>query len=299
MILAVDPLQLRNTPVSDAVRAVAAAGFGAIELSPREGLLEHRSENRPEAGELQKLRDACVEFDVAVASVFIVQPWASTDPHEREAAVRGLVVAMETARELGCNRINTELTGSPETAGASREAFLRSIDELRPTIDELAMEVAIEPHPFDFIETSNEAVDLIASLGCDQIGYLFCAPHIFHLGSNVVEMLEYASPYLKHVHLADTFRPHRYILNPPATNRIHQHLDIGQGEVDWVELVRSLERVHFSGVATVSPFAWEDDAVASLARNRSALSRLLEGTTLAGSGHQTDEPETTRGGPRG
>ena len=41
------------------------------------------------------------------------------------------------------------------------------------------------------------------------------------------------------LHLADAFDHTassglRYIVNPPgSTARVHQHLDIGQGEVDW------------------------------------------------------------------
>lgn len=280
MILATDPLQLRSFPVSEAVRAVASAGFEAIELSPREGLLQHRSEVRPNATELRKLREACDANGVVVASVFIVQPWASTDSYERGSAVRGLKVAMETARELGCCRLNTELTGSPDDVKGSRDSFRRSVDELRPAMDDLGIELAIEPHPFDFIESSNEAVDLIAELDTAQIGYLYCAAHTFYLGSSVPEMLTYAGPLLKHVHFADTFRPSRYITNPPTVSRIHQHLDIGQGEVNWLDLVHGLADIRFTGVATVSPFAWEDDAIASLTRNRLAVSRILGGTAL-------------------
>jgi myo-inositol catabolism protein IolH len=193
---------------------------------------------------------------------------------------------METALALGCSRLNTELTGTPEDVDGSKDSFRRSVDELRATIDELGIELAIEPHPFDFIETSDEAVDLIAELDSARIGYLYCAAHTFYLGSDVAEMLAHAQPYLKHVHFADTFRPSRYIMNPPTTSRMHQHLDIGQGEVDWPGLVQGLDEIGFSGVATVSPFAWEDDALASLRRNRAAMSQLLEGTTLEHSGRR-------------
>lgn len=52
-------------------------------------------------------------------------------------------------------------------------------------------------------------------------------------------MMRYAGDKLQHVHIADSFDHKgssglRHILNPPGTTaRIHQHLDIGQGEVDW------------------------------------------------------------------
>ena len=51
---------------------------------------------------------ASSETGVEIASLFIAQPWASTDSGEREAGVRGLRVAIDTAEELGCARINTE-----------------------------------------------------------------------------------------------------------------------------------------------------------------------------------------------
>ena len=39
---------------------------------------------------------------------------------------------------------------------------------------------------------------------------------------------------------------------------MHQHLDIGQGEVDWETFFSTLREIRFDGIATVSVFAWED-----------------------------------------
>jgi myo-inositol catabolism protein IolH len=53
----------------------------------------------------------------------------------------------------------------------------------------------------------------------------------------------------------------RYIVNPPgSTVRVHQHLDIGQGEVDWDEFFGTLGRLGFDGIMTACVFAWEDRA---------------------------------------
>lgn len=68
------------------------------------------------------------------------------------------------------------------------------------------------------------------------------------------------------MHLADAFdhtasSGNRYILNPPGTPaRIHQHLDIGQGEVDFGELFRELKANNFDGTLTACVFAWEERA---------------------------------------
>ena len=71
---------------------------------------------------------------------------------------------------------------------------------------------------------------------------------------------------LTHVHLADAFdhtasSGNRYILNPPGTAaRIHQHLDMGEGEVDFDELFRELHANGFDGTLTACVFAWEERA---------------------------------------
>lgn len=104
------------------------------------------------------------------------------------------------------------------------------------------------------------------------MNYLYCAPHSFHLsgasevGADIAKMMRYAGDKLQHVHIADSFNHKgssglRYILNPPGTTaRIHQHLDIDQGEVDWDTFFGTLRDLNFDGVATACVFAWEERA---------------------------------------
>ena len=276
MKLAIDPCLLKNVSVTEMFTSVAQAGYEAVELSPRDGFLEHRLGNRPEPEVVADLKRASREARVEIASLFIVQPWASTDSGQRQAAVHGLRVAIDTAEELGCGRINTEFTGTPDKPRECRDAFLRSLDEVFPAAERQGASLTIEPHPYDFIETNAEAVDLIREVGSATLRYLFCTPHIFHLGDDIAAMIEYAAPVLAHVHLADTFRPARVILNPPDPGaRIHQHLDIGQGEVGWETVFSALEQTGFSDLATVAVFAWPDRALASAEHNRAALRRYL------------------------
>lgn len=54
-----------------------------------------------------------------------------------------------------------------------------------------------------------------------------------------------------------------------------QHLDIGQGEVDWDELFGTLTELGFDGIATVCVFAWEDRARESSIHNREQIQRYL------------------------
>jgi myo-inositol catabolism protein IolH len=86
------------------------------------------------------------------------------------------------------------------------------------------------------------------------------------MGGDLAGILEYAGELLTHLHVADSFDHRassglRYIVNPPgATARVHQHLDIGQGEVDWDVFFGTLEKLEFNGIMTACVFAWEERA---------------------------------------
>jgi myo-inositol catabolism protein IolH len=56
---------------------------------------------------------------------------------------------------------------------------------------------------------------------------------------------------------------------------VHQHLDVGQGEVDWDVFFRTLAEVEFDGIATVCVFAWEERARESSAYNLEQIRQYL------------------------
>ena len=65
-------------------------------------------------------------------------------------------------------------------------------------------------------------------------------------------------------------------MNPPGSAaRVHQHLDIGQGDVDWDVFCRTLAEVEFDGIATVCVFAWEERARESSFSNLEQIRHYL------------------------
>ncbi len=100
-------------------------------------------------------------------------------------------------------------------------------------------------------------------------------------------MIEHAGPILAQVHIADVLNHrassgNRYIVNPPGSAaRVHQHLDIGQGEVDWEACFGALRRVGFDGILTSCVFAWEERAVESSRFMFERMSHYLSGSRPA------------------
>jgi len=270
--IALDPYMFRRLPMAEMIRTVADIGYRYIELSPRDDFMPFFLRPRADREKIAELKAALATTGVALASILPLYKWSSPNEDERRAAVSNWRRAIEIAVALGCSLMNSEFNGRPDDPARCEAAFWRSIEELLPIFEREGIALNLEAHPDDFCERNTPAVDLVRAIDKPWVNYLYCAPHTFHLSDgagNIAEMMRYAGAKLTHVHVADSFNHRgssglRYIVNPPGSPaRVHQHLDIGQGEVDWSAFFGTLRELQFDGIATVCVFAWEERARAS------------------------------------
>ena len=75
-------------------------------------------------------------------------------------------------------------------------------------------------------------------------------------------------------HLANV--GNRYIMNPPGVDaRIHQHNEIGNGEIDWDASFEHLRKINYDAAISVCVFGWEEDADAINVRMRERIEKEL------------------------
>jgi myo-inositol catabolism protein IolH len=266
--VALDPWMVRNTALLELPALVAEHGYEYIELSPREDFLPFFLHPRADRHTIAAFKRELDAAGVQISSVLPLYRWAGPDEDERQAAVRYWKRAIQITVDLGCRVMNSEFNGRPGQASLSEAQWWKSMEELLPVFEREGVHLRLEPHPDDFVEDGLVAVDMVRGVDSPFVSFLYCAPHTFHQGGNMAQIIEYAGDLLTQVHVADTFDhrvTNRYILNPPGTPaRIHQHLDIGQGEVDWDEFFTALERLGFGRreetILTACVFAWEDRA---------------------------------------
>jgi myo-inositol catabolism protein IolH len=281
MKIALDPYMLRRVPLLELPGVVADLGYRYIELSPRPDFLPFFLHSRVDSAGVAAFRKALTTAGVEVASVLPLYRWSGPDEDERQAAVRYWKRAIQVCVDLGCRVMNSEFNGRPEAAAASEAQFWRSLEELLPVFEREGVRLVLEPHPDDFIEDGIGAIDLIRGINSPLVSFLYCAPHTFHQGGDIAGILRHAGPLVTQLHLADSFDHRgssglRYIVNPPgSTVRVHQHLDIGQGEVDWDVLFGTLAEIGFDGIATVCVFAWEERAEDSARFNLAEVTRYV------------------------
>jgi myo-inositol catabolism protein IolH len=281
MKIAIDPYMFRKVPLLELPGLVADLGFEWIELSPREDLTPFFTHPRVDDGTVARFRSALSFAGVGVASVLPLYRWSGPDEDERQAAVRYWKRAIEITARLGVDTMNSEFNGNPRQPYVCERQFWRSMEELLPVFEREGIRLVLEPHPDDWEQDGLRAVDLVRGINSPLVSFLYCAPHTFHQGNDAPAIMRKAGDLLTMVHVADSFDHTgssglRYIVNPPGSQvTVHQHLDIGQGEVDFDELFSGLERIGFDGIISSSVFAWEERARESSTFMRETIEEYL------------------------
>jgi len=254
---------------------VADLGYEWIQLTPHADLVPFFRHPRADDQLVKDLKKACSDAGVGIASLLPVQRWSGPEEWAREAAVRSWKRIIQIAVDLEVSTIGTEFSGRPERQEESEAAFLRSMEELLPLIEREGIDLLVDPHPDDFVEDGLEAVRLLRGLNSTHVGMVFVACHSFHMGHPMREVMRAGRDLIRLVHVADTMDHHashglRYISNPPGNAaRVHQHLQIGDGDVDWDDFFGGLAEIGFldreDTVMCNSVFA-EDERAADMAR---------------------------------
>jgi len=295
MKIALDPYMIRHLSLPELCRATAELGYDQIELSPRSDFLDWWVMPRATKDRMAAFKQAMKDHGVGLATLQPMYRWASPFEDERQWAVRCWKRAIEVALEMGCDTLISEFGrgASPERSVGERPgantkelceaAWFRSMDDLLPIFEREGLTLSVEPHPEDWIEQLQPAVDIVRNIGSKALKISYIAPHTFYYGDDMAAMIREAAPVLAHVRVADTFNHKkssqlRYIVNPPGSSqiRVHQHLDIGQGEIDWDLFFQTLAEVKFDGVLSACVFAWEERAEASSRFMRQEIQRQLD-----------------------
>lgn len=264
---------------------VARLGFEHMQLTPHPDFGPFFRHPKADDALVAALRKRISDAGISIPSLLPVQRISSPDEVARQAAVRNMRRIVRLAVELDVPVINTEFSGRPERAEESEAAFYRSMEELIPLLEAEGIHLNIDPHPDDFVEDGLEAWRVIRGLNHSLIGFVYVASHTFHMGDRATTLLPEIGDRLGAVYIADSFDHHRshglrYISNPPGNAvRVHQHLNIGDGDVNWEVLFSTLRATGFldrpDAIIVSNVFAEDESWEASAAHQLGELSRLI------------------------
>ncbi len=287
----------KQMSITDMVHQVADWGYKYIEQSPHPRInpfYKHPLFSRECEAEYKKaLRQAGVE----ISSFICVYRWSGPSEEQRRHAMANWKRLIEIAVDMDVQVINTELSGDPNQEEICNGMWFRSMEELLPLFEKEGIRVEIQSHPYDFCELNNETCDMVKSFRSDNLAYVYSAAHGFFYDKgkgDVRSMLEYAGDELSHVLFADTFNQEldcRYIVNPPWLNgrgkadvTVHQHLAMGEGDVNFDEIFATLRDMNFANktfkvggdaISCVSYFGFPEKMAVQAVEARERIEREL------------------------
>ena len=150
----------------------------------------------------------------------------------------GVDKAIDYATALDCTRVNC-LAGIQTPAvpsSAAGETFTRNVEYAASRLKAAGIQLMIEPIntrdvPGFFLNTTRQALDVIAAVGSDNVFVQFDIYHMQIMEGNVASTIEKHLPSIGHMQLADV--PGRH--------------EPGTGEIDYGSLLDLVDRIGYGG----------------------------------------------------
>lgn len=281
----------KQMSINRMVHQVADWGYKYIEQSPHPRInpfYKHPLFSKECEAEYRK---ALAETGVEISSFIVVYRWSGPTEEQRIHAVANWKKMIQIAVNMGVQVINTELSGDPKQPEICNGMWFKSVEEILPIAEREGIRIEIQSHPYDFCELNNETCDMVKSFRSDNLTYVYSAPHGFFYDKgkgDVRSMLKYAGDELSHVLFADTMNQTidcRYIVNPPGVDAtIHQHLGLGEGEVDFDGIFETLREMNFANkvfkvggesISCVSLFGYPEKMAVQAVETRERIEREL------------------------
>lgn len=238
---------------TDGLELLAEIGFRAVAitldhdcLDPYAAPAKLEEEIGAMRGLLERLRLSCV---IETGARFLLNPRVKHEPTllspnraDRAVRIEFLRRAIDIAVALGAEAVSF-WSGIQRDDAPAAVAMQRLAEGCREVIDYAGakrMALAFEPEPGMFIETFAQYRRLIDAVDAPHFGLTIDIGHVHCIESGAISdhLREWCSR-LRNVHIEDMCRG------------VHEHLRFGQGEIDFVPVMRTLEEISYEGCVNV------------------------------------------------
>ena len=264
---------------SEALEGIAAAGYRAVEILADHPhayppmFSEHEAKRLRERLGILVLEPVAVNANTAMA-YFDPLPEALTfepsliapDPKHRDDRIRIYRAAMTLANRLGAPVVT--ITGgqptSDEPAEVLRDRLLEGLEQVVRAADLAGVDLAFEPEPGQFIETTAAVQDILETIDHPRLGANVDVGHAWCAGDDPAEAIRTLGPRVRHLHLED------------IRDRVHYHLIPGEGgEIDFPAIRDALDAIGYAGAAAVELYTYADEPDRAAVESYRALAPIF------------------------
>jgi len=233
-------------PIENALRALRDIGYGSVELC-----LEH-PETQPVDMTAARCRDLAAllrELGLGLSSVSY-----HGDGRPAEERAENSLLAVEVAERLDCallvvNTMRREPGRLEMQVQAALDLTHRLLGPGRRQVT-----VAFEPEPGLVISSVDDMVVFMARAGSRRVAVNLDIGHAHITEPSAVDAIERLGAAIVHTHIED------------IAGKVHRHLVLGEGDIDFAAVRRALKRAGYGGDYTVDMFDLGDDPVGTAQR---------------------------------
>jgi sugar phosphate isomerase/epimerase len=226
-------------PIERALRALAEIGYGSVELC-----LEHR-ETRP--GDMTPAR--CREVAALLRDLGLRLSSVSYHGDRRPAQeqAESHLLAGEVAERLECPVL--VLNTTRREPGREAEQMGEAVALARRLLERGRREVllAYEPEPGLVIGGTAQVVEFMRRVGSPRVRVNLDVGHAHITERSAMHAIATLGSAIVHTHIED------------IAGKVHHHLVVGDGELDFAALRRAFEAAGYGGAYTVDLFDLGDD----------------------------------------
>lgn len=177
--------------------------------------------------------------------------WIEPDFKKRNLRINHTVNCIRMAKKLGAKNISTEPGGPVDSGTLNRDhlyqVFVDSLKMVLPVAEEEGIKILIEPEPKLLIENSEEFVNIVRMIDSPLIKLNFDIGHFFCVGEEPSRVIYKLSEYIEHFHIEDI-----------SKERIHNHLQLGEGVIDFRSIFKTIHDIGYNGFVTVELYPYQD-----------------------------------------
>jgi L-ribulose-5-phosphate 3-epimerase len=247
---------LTNVDPIQAIELLDSIGYRSIGFTLDHGMLNPFDNDFLEELDLvaERLHSLHMRSAIETGARFLLDPNVKHEPTlvtgdaaGRARRVDFLCRAVDAARALGSDCVSL-WSGIVRDGAGDREAMDRLTSGLSTVLDyaeKKSVPLAFEPEPGMFIDMMDRFADLVEALrqrGADadqlrltiDVGHLHCQGEV-----PIADKLHQWADRIANIHIED------------MRQGVHEHLQFGEGEIDFPPVIRALEEIRYSGIIGV------------------------------------------------
>lgn len=278
MLLAYSTWGMQKTPIDVAVAHCAKLGFDGLEMTVIPRWPTDAADM--DAAERKRIRKLYDDHNIALCGLSGNTPLLVGDLARTRKNMEIFKGYLELAAELQKPgerlSVSTTSAGQPEDWEAEKDNLVEWFGELAARAEELGVIVGVEPHVNQALCRPDQSAWIVEQVNSPGLRLHFDISHFNVQGDPMEQVIDQLAKYSAHTHVKDE----------RGITPDHQFLIPGEGDMDYVNYLKWMDRAGYSGYIAVEISLMvqtrpDYDALAAATQSYAVVSKAFEEAGIA------------------